>query len=496
MRFISFNLYLAFALSASTLIQAAPFVSFHGLERRLIPVDTGNKPAIGLLRIDYRSGFLGFCTATLYQPDTLLTDKRCAIDASQAYRTRVFFENASGKPSYEVKSSLPYSLPQSGTNNEVGLLILNQPVDGIEPEPLNADSSLVITGKSLNYYSYDRTVPDGEPITPSAIDSLKRFQTHIAENERCAEIEGESENTTTDTFCFSGEADLPKHCLSENRGGPVYLADQESQGVIGIFTESEQCGGVNNSLLAANVADPDNQDFLIRQAGHKGRQSWRLQPDDGEQPIGYYNPGLPHCVATINGKGYTGYYYNRTNAQENSEGSANLAPNRGCMVFRDHTACVATQFSHVISPVFGEWTVPSATPDDERISFTDSAESSPCIRFTGTFSYREGIFPTVAGGRWNKSREVCEIWDSTKPLSDCDQVTDAADQGNLVTMPSDTLVAVLREGQAPDHCGKNYKDKFFYTSSALGALAIAEGITIFILSAVLYRKRSAPAAKE
>ena len=472
----------------------------HGIERRSIPVDTEGKAAVGLVRINKRDGFLDYCSATLYQPDTLVTDKRCAISSNKGFRSTVFFENAKGDPEYEVQSSHTLSQEKSGTNHEVGILILEKAVTGITPEPLNANASLIITDLMLNYYSYDRSIPDAQPGTPSALKNLKRYKAQITDDEECVEIINgtDIDSPVNTTFCATGNGKLPEYCSPENRGGPFYLTGRERLGVIGVFTASEHCGIRNNSLIAANIADPDTQNFLIRQSGYKGRQSWRLQKDEGKQPAGFYaEDRYAHCVATIDGKTYTGYYYETPSSEDDTEGSGTMPSHRGCVIFRDHTVCLAPDFFHVVGPVHAEWTTPAFTPDNERISFTGSSNSAPCLRFIGASEYSQRDFPISVLGRWDNNRGVYVIRDNSKAVYYCNGVEDIPENGNLVTTPSDSLVGLLRQGQvADDSCGRDFRDEFIATTTVLVFVAVSELVAIAILSALLYKTCKKVPAKE
>lgn len=460
-------------------------------QRTASPVPNGDFPYVALLEFNKVNGFSGACASILIAPNTLLTSKTCADMINKSISARAIFVSASGKPQYTVSKGIPYSFLQEGPLNQLGIIHLAQEVKDIDPLPFNQNDTLIETSLPLVFVGPDGFLPEGVPEPSTNIDALTQRTAWISEPDRCSNI-ANMNSSNSSIFCVTGDASLPSHC-SEDLGGPFFLNQDGQYLLLGVLTESKSCSGANNSLIAASTSELKNQDFILRYQGTLGGQSWALREDNGKTPPGVYSFAGSHaCVADINGTRYTGYYFDT--ASEFQTGPDRTL-DRGCMVIREHTACAASQFYHVVGAVPAAWTVLEGSPDDKRISFTGSDDDYPCVRDDADKLEFEGLlFPTILAGRWNADTNVCETFNRGETLPGCESLADNSSNANLIKMPGDRTTGILTR-LSPATPEKNFLEELIWVSVGLGTFILVEAgalVVTFIALIVTCKKLHAP----
>ena len=417
-------------------------------------VQVGSNPAIAFLQFINRSGFVSWCTSTLIQPDTLLTSKVCADSANKGFSASVEFRNAAGRPKYNVKSAIPQSLLQAGTQNELGLIILDKAVEGIMPVPVNGTLPALQADSNVTFFGYQETHAPGELGDSSSFVGLMRSDTQISPD-GCSIIDDQAMNSSVFCVVSAEEEQVIPGACAEDRGGPFFT----STGTLaGVLTNSTHCASADNELLAVTPAAEDNQEFILTQGGWLGGQSWSLVPGDGfRTPRGRYGH---HCIASIEGQCYTGVF---VDDQE-----------RGCLIFREHTACLTDRFSHVVGTVPAIWTVASTKNSARAMNFAGSDQSIPCV--LGDFS------GNVFGGRWNSLSEECEIHDASSGLISCDLLSDTTANTNLEKMPVSSNVGLLIPFALPDNSRFTTLEKILMGVSS--GVTLISSIEFFIITAM------------
>ena len=165
------------------------------------------------------------CTGTLIAPNVVLTAGHCARVA-----TRVFFGHDVTKPGIVVQVKSQHRHPdyrRNGKQNDLMVLILNQPVTNIAPRPL-AEKSMIDEATDGRVVGFGNTDPLG-----SRGYGIKRMVDVPIASPACAGTsDGEPDSTAYGCDAglefFAGKPLLAKDSCTGDSGGPFYI-EREGQ---------------------------------------------------------------------------------------------------------------------------------------------------------------------------------------------------------------------------------------------------------------------------
>jgi len=189
---------------------------------------TSDWPAIGAYLID---GGFGLCTATLVADDVLLTAAHCAEGSTNddLFYVGANINNATWNDVYSISDAIihPAYNPNSSHPHDVAVLLLDQPLNSVEPIPVNTTAfTNSWRGKWLHYVGF------GSNTTYSGGGSGQKRETDIQINDY-------------DSFVYIHYTSGTNTCSGDS-GGPG-LADLDGQWYV---------AGVNSSVGNYQGYDP------------------------------------------------------------------------------------------------------------------------------------------------------------------------------------------------------------------------------------------------
>lgn len=186
---------------------------------------------------------------------TLITDK-WVITAAQCFDgtdvdSFIIGENISSPDAIYSIASVHMHPLYSGTDNDIALVRLSFPVDGVTPIPINTNSNAVSVGDAIQYIGYGVTDPDVSDggSKRSAIVEVTDIMSHLIVT-----------NSSSSGPCI-GDSGAP--CLIENPGtyiaGIAYLWDIDCNINAYCTRVAEYTGFINDVMAATDTEAPQFQ---------------------------------------------------------------------------------------------------------------------------------------------------------------------------------------------------------------------------------------------